>query len=449
MNELVQANARDLERELQWFRRVVDTRLKLYFGQESEESDIMEITPPDLVDSSSNWARLLHQYDFGIPERLMLLLALIPCINARTLDVFFIKNRTYDRPFTEFGGLYQESYQVFLPTVETLLFLLSANRLEQRFAFMKLFQPDHFLIRDHIVTLNKRNASDLLLTAELRISDEYLANLTYGEAYQPAFGIDFPAKEIQTELDWSDLVLAAETRRQLQEMEAWIKHGDTLLHDWGMSGKIRPGFRALFYGSSGTGKTVTACILGKTSGRKVYRVDLSMVVSKYIGETEKNLAKVFQQAENRNWILFFDEADALFGKRSDSNSAHERYANQEVSYLLQRMESFEGIVILALNLKENLDHTFAKEFEAIIHFPMPGSEERLRIWQLGISKKARLASNVDLEEVAGRFELSGGAIMNVIRYASLEALRKGSTEISLNNLRTGIRREFAKTRKLI
>ena len=446
---IITANARALELEFQWFRRVLDTRLKLYFGQEAEVDDIFGIAPPEMVDPASNWAALLLKYRPEAPERLALLLALAPRVEPRLLDVFFIQNAQFDRPFTEFGGLSGGSHRGFLPTGETLLFLLAADRLDRRFDAMRLFHPDHFFHRDNILSLEKTNPGDLSLDGALTLTDEYVAYLTHGEPLKPVFGTNFPAEEIHTELEWADLVLPPHTLNQVREMETWIEHGDTLLHDWGMAGKIRPGFRGLFYGKPGTGKTMTACLLGKTTGRPVYRIDLSMVVSKYIGETEKNLGRVFQQAESKNWILFFDEADALFGKRSETRSAHDRYANQEVAYLLQRIETFNGIVILATNLKDNVDEAFTRRFEAIIQFPVPGPEERLRIWRQGISPKARLEAEIDLRDFARRFEISGGAILNAVRYASLEALRNGSGEITLAALQQGVRRELVKEGKVV
>jgi SpoVK/Ycf46/Vps4 family AAA+-type ATPase len=214
-----------------------------------------------------------------------------------------------------------------------------------------------------------------------------------------------------------------------------------------MGAKLRPGYRSLFYGPPGTGKTMTACLLGKYTGRDVYKVDLALVVSKYIGETEKNLAKVFDQAQHKGWILFFDEADALFGKRSETKDAHDRYANQEVAFLLQRIESFDGIAILASNRRENLDDAFARRFESIIYFPMPGPAERLRLWRQGFSPQARLAETLDLERIAQEHALAGGAIMNVIRYASLQALKAGRDLIASEDIMQGIRREYAKEGK--
>lgn len=142
---------------------------------------------------------------------------------------------------------------------------------------------------------------------------------------------------------------------EIKEIETWLKYNDRLLEIWNLKGKIKPGYRVLFHGPPGTGKTLTACLLGKYTNRNVYRIDLSVVVSKYIGETEKNLSRLFDKADKKEWILFFDEADALFGKRTNVSDSHDKYANQEVSYLLQRIESHEGLIILASNMKSNLD----------------------------------------------------------------------------------------------
>ena len=185
-------------------------------------------------------------------------------------------------------------------------------------------------------------------------------------------------------------------------------------------------------------------MLGKSTGRDVYRIDLSKVVSKYIGETEKNLAKIFDLAQNRNWILFFDEADALFGKRTKVSSSHDKYANQEVSYLLQRIEEFPGVAILASNMRGNLDEAFSRRFQSFIHFPIPKPQERLQIWQKSFSKMSKLEKDIDLNEISEKYEISGGGVMNVIRYSSLLALSRKSNEILLSDLETGIKKEFQK-----
>jgi AAA+ superfamily predicted ATPase len=445
MHAAIQQNAIDLGHELTWFSQVLDTRFKLYFGHESEYRDVFEITPPDLSGSESQYADFVRKYDLSMAERTALVLGLVPHIRPQLLDLFFTKNKTFDRPFSEFGG--SSSGGNFVPTGETLAFIIAGNDLESRFELQSLLAGDHFFSQHDILRLTPAGNDAPSLKSPLRLSDEYLSLFTAGRSRRPDFGVNFPARHIQTQLTWDDLVLHPGTREQVEEIETWLSHGETLLHDWGMASKLRPGYRSLFYGPPGTGKTMTACLLGKSTGRDVYKVDLSLVVSKYIGETEKNLAKVFDQAQHKDWVLFFDEADALFGSRSDTKDAHDRYANQEVSFLLQRIETFDGIAILASNLRENLDDAFSRRFESIIYFPMPRPEERLRLWQQGFSPQAELESSVDLESIAKQYTLSGGSIMNVIRYASLQALKAGGNIVTLDDLLTGIRRELAKEGK--
>lgn len=440
----LQHNAHTLQAELQWFTQVLDTRFKLFFGQEIEHNSVFEIAPPDLRDSSSQYAKIVQHYQFSFAERCLLILALIPDVQPRLLDVFFIKNKTFDRRFTEFGGIREGTEGDFIPTGETLIFILAGLDLEVRFDLQVLFSRDHVLSKHNILRLDSKNAKHSLLKAPLRISEEYLSWFTTGESFQPHFSQHFPARHLRTKMDWEDLVLHPGTLGMVKEIESWIKHGQTLMQDWEMGKKLRPGYRALFYGPPGTGKTMTACLLGKATGHEVYRVDLSTVISKYIGETEKNLARVFDMAEHKRWILFFDEADALFGKRSETKDAHDRYANQEISYLLQRIETFGGIAILASNLKDNLDKAFSRRFESIIYFPMPGPKERHRLWKQGFSPKSTLAPELNLQQIAKNYELSGGAIMNVVRFASLKALDRGGETIHMQDVIQGIRREFAK-----
>ena len=241
---------------------------------------------------------------------------------------------------------------------------------------------------------------------------------------KPRFSAEFPAEYIETQMDWDDLVLHPGTLRQIREIENWIKHNDTLLHDWGMKKRIKPGYRALFYGPPGTGKTLTATLLGKHTGKDVFRIDLSRVVSKYIGETEKNLSRLFDKAENKNWILFFDEADALFGKRTDIRDAHDKYANQEVAYLLQRIESYNGLVILASNQRANIDDAFVRRLQNIIQFPMPRPEERYEIWRKTFPPQIAIADDIDWRHIAARHELTGAGILNVTHFCAVDVLAK-------------------------
>ena len=210
---------------------------------------------------------------------------------------------------------------------------------------------------------------------------------------------------------------------------------------------LKKGYRALFHGPPGTGKTLTASLLGKHYEKEVFRVDLSLVVSKYIGETEKNLSHLFAKAETKGWILFFDEADALFGKRSNVKDAHDRYANQEIAYLLQRVENYDGLVILASNLKSNIDEAFLRRFQSIVHFPMPNATERLQIWKKVCPSVFKLEEGNMLSVVAKKYKLSGAAIINVMQYCCLKTLDRTDNLLRQKDLIMGIKREFVKEEK--
>jgi hypothetical protein len=442
----------DLERELAWFTQVLDLRFRLYFavahdreatsGEPIEPSTIAELPPPAFADSSSAWASFIREHTPDPTERLALILALVPHLRPQLLDVFFSKNATFDRRFTEFGGTRIDDE--FEPTGETLAFVLGGGSLEARLAASRVLDPDHPFVRNDVVRPVPLTREQPVMKAPLRISTEYLGLFTTNARPRPTLGADFPAHRITTSLEWSDLVLHPGTLRQIAELQTFITHAHTLMHDWGMAARLRPGYRALFHGPPGTGKTMSAALLGKLTGRDVYRIDLSLVVSKYIGETEKNLGRVFDRAQQREWILFFDEADALFGKRSETKDAHDRYANQEVAYLLQRIEGFDGIVILASNLRDNLDDAFTRRFESIVYFPVPRPPERLRLWTQGFPAKAKLDPSVDLDAIARDHDLSGGAIINVIRQVSLTAIAEGERAITREDMVLAIRRELAK-----
>lgn len=442
------ANGASLERELDWLSRSITHRIQAYFGQADTGQD--RPTPPLLDDDLSLFARTLAENGLDADERLVLALALAPHLRPQALDPFLMKNNLYDRGFSEFGGLQMPGHAGFWPSLETALFLLAGDDLARRFKALALFGQDHPLPTLGLLTLEHVSPGPSGQGSRaLVVGEDHLQRFTQGAHYRPGFSAAFPARRITTGLEWSDLVLAGHILDEVEEIRAWIEHRRTLLEDWQLGRKIKPGFRCLFHGPPGTGKTLTASLLGKATGLDVYRVDLSLVISKYIGETEKNLAGVFDRAQHGDWILFFDEADALFGKRTQTSSAHDRYANQEVAYLLQRIEEFPGVAILATNLKGNLDEAFARRFQSMIYFPMPDAEERLRLWKGAFSQSSRLESAVDLERIAKEFELAGGAIINVVRHASLMALRRGSNLIHLQDIRAGIRRELRKDGKLV
>ncbi|HEY3341918.1 MAG TPA: ATP-binding protein, partial [Anaerolineae bacterium] len=257
------------------------------------------------------------------------------------------------------------------------------------------------------------------------------------------------AQKVPPVYSWDDIVLPASAMRQLREAYATLKQRHVVLSDWGFERKMAlgKGTAILFSGPSGTGKTMAAQILAHELGLDLYKVDLSTLVSKYIGETEKNLSQIFKEAQTSNAILFFDEADALFGKRSEVKDAHDRYANIEVAYLLQRVEEYDGAVILASNLNQNIDDAFRRRLRHLIEFPFPDAEHRERIWRVAFPGQAPLAANVDFTFLARQFELSGGNIRNAAFAAALIAAQEGSS-IGMQQLVLAVLREMQKMGKL-
>lgn len=304
-------------------------------------------------------------------------------------------------------------------------------------------------MKEQILSLSDTESHLPALNGILSLSQSWVNYFITGEHLQLENSATFPAQKITTNLNWEDVVLDDLVMEQVMEISTWMEHGDTLMNNWGLYKKIKPGYRALFYGPPGTGKTLTATILGKASGREVYKVDLSMIVSKYIGETEKNLSRIFDIAQHKNWILFFDEADALFGKRTATNNSNDRHANQQTAYLLQRIEDFPGIIILASNLKANMDEAFTRRFQSVIHFTMPTPSERYQLWKNAFSGMCTLDPAIDLYKISEDYEIAGGAIINILRYCALAAIRRNSTVVAQEELLTGLRREFKKENKTV
>src|SRR5262245_4720618 len=437
-----------LVRSFRQFELILEQRLRAHFSKgpshERAATAVESPRPPD----DSPFGRFVREHACDDESRLLVLLALAPRMKPDFFDRLLqsILPSAGDHP--QVGGMRGRQHRGFIPTGDTALFLLAGDDLDARARWQTLLCGDHPLVQKGIVYLEEPVDSDPPMSGRLVLDSDYAERFVSGKVRAPRLSMRFPAQRLDTALGWDDVVLPPRTLTEIRGLENWIRRGDVLMNQWNMRHKLRPGCRALFFGPPGTGKTLTATVLGKVTERQVYRVDLSSVVSKYIGETEKNLAGLFDRAEHKEWILFFDEADALFGKRTQVRDAHDRYANQEVSFLLQRIETYNGLVILASNLANHVDEAFARRFEHVVHFPMPRQNERLLIWKKGLPVPASLEPGVDLTQIAMRHELSGGTIMNVIRYASLQAIARGETVLRQQDLLDGIRREYTKENRL-
>lgn len=438
-------NARDLALELEWFENVLQLRSQINAGVAGPGVTVFDIAPPDITASNSAYAEFVRTCSLNFEERFLLVLSMAPHIKPQALDVFLVQNTATGQIFTEFGGRKGKIFNGFLPTAETFLFMLASNDLATRFRLMKLFDASHVFWSQNVLETDSLDPAEPRTSIPLSLSLPFLELFTTGDQSLPRFSQEFPAQLLRTAMDWSDLILPPDTFEKLGSIYTWLTHYNTLMNDWGMARKLKPGYKALFYGPPGTGKSLAATLLGKQMRRDVFRIDLSKIISKYIGETGKNLARVFDRAENRGWILFFDEADSLFGKRTQISDSHDRYANQETSFLLQRIEEYNGLVILATNFRHNLDDAFVRRFQSIIEFPIPGAEERHALWKNGFSERAVLEDKLDLRELAQKFEIPGGLIMNVIQHSSLQALRRGTVTIRRSDVYEGVKIELMKS----
>jgi hypothetical protein len=432
-----------LSLEAEWIKALVLERVS------RPEEDILHfsrLSAAPAMDPLHFWGRYLLDCGADVVERVALGLSLLAPLAPNDLleCASLLSGPDAVDDFHLHGVTVSEKNKLPVPTLQTLLVLLAGTNAAARRKYLQLFSDGHRFFKLDVLRLGRDETAGSLLGRAIYPSPDLLNMVLAGSIQVPAFGPEFPAKLIETQAGWSDLILEAPTLAKVQEIAHWIQHERTIMDVLGMRKKIRPGYRALFYGPPGTGKTFTCALLGKSAGLPVYRVDLSMVVSKYIGETEKNLASVFNHAEKHKWILFFDEADALFGKRTAVSDARDRFANQEVSYLLQKVEEYDGVVILATNFKGNIDPAFSRRFENIVHFPMPTAKERALIWEATLPPKLPLEAGMDVQKLAEKYDLSGASIVDAVRAAVLLAVAAGRKEISKGDLMEGIQREYFK-----
>ena len=426
---------------------LIQARIKTHFaGLKSNSTYFL----PTFRGGMDPLSRFVRKNKFGAEEHYLLLIALAPHIRPEFFDRFIQEALPQPGDFPLIGGVRGKQFRGFLPTGETVLFLLAGEDwVSRQELFHRIFSPEHRFSKEKIVWLEAPPEGEPLMSGKLILNRSLVTYFSTGKEHLPHYSSHFPAQQLKTAMQWDDAVLSQQIQQQIDEMRSWLRHSKQLMKRYGMGKKFGPGYRALFFGPPGTGKTLCATLLGKEFKKHVFRVDLSSVVSKYIGETEKNLATLFDEAENKNWILFFDEADALFGKRTQVKDAHDRYANQEVSFLMQRIETFSGLVILASNLKGNIDEAFARRFQTMIYFSYPTPEEQVVIWQKAFPQKLQPDPSIDLRILAQRYKLSGANVMNIVHYCCLNAIANKKKCISQELLNRGIHRELSKEGKTL
>ncbi|RYD70107.1 MAG: AAA family ATPase, partial [Sphingobacteriales bacterium] len=281
VNEQASVNANVLAEELVWFEKVLQLRSAINAGSVSSDTTVFEARPPDLSTSEAAYGKFIIENTLGFNERFLLFLAMVSQIKPQCLDIFLVQNPSTGQIFTEFGGRKGNIYSGFLPTAETFLFLLAADNLALRFELMKCFDAQRPLFALNVLEYEPLPPGEPISSIPLHINKNWFEEFTTGERSRPRFSSEFPAHLIETDMEYTDLVLPSHTANQLELLNAWLAHSNVMMNELGLKNKMKPGFRTLFYGSPGTGKSLAAAVLGKKHNLPVYRIDLSKIVSKY------------------------------------------------------------------------------------------------------------------------------------------------------------------------
>lgn len=452
-----------LHQELNWLEGVLSVRDNFFRASEkifSFEALLrqVETAPPinPIEFRPSRYAALLEEVfsrtqdniilqDFDITEgtirfiqyaeRIVLLLAMCPYLRPELLDCFRVQD-DLGREIVEFGGIHSSaSFRGFLPTGETAMHILAGNDLRKRALVQAVINPQHYLFRQGILSLSRTMGNEPPLSSQLILSDEYIDRLVRGKDYVPQYNESFPATILKTDKTWDDLFLNEREGEMVAQARQWVKNYDNVR---GIVGdKAMKGYRVLLYGPPGTGKTLTLALLGQATGKPLYRINISNIVDKYVGETSKKLEMLFLQAANKDWVLFFDEADALFGKRTSTSSAQDRYANQEVSYLLYKFEEYEGMIFLSTNKGVDLDEAFSRRFDTQIRYSDPDEFTRRRLWEhLFINRQIfDLDPAIKVSELAENIQVTGAWIEKFRNYCVLQTVSKGNNSLSAAEFR--------------
>jgi DNA replication protein DnaC len=432
-------HVRNLEQEMLWLEACLRRRINIEQGKEQDESFPQ---PPHLESQDSAYGDFVNKNDLNEGERMVLAVALAPHLPPHSLNVFF-QNKPLQLQSKIARG---EAGLSFVPTAETALWILTGKNLKERVKYTSIFKTSHIFYKQSVIEIGETHKNESIYDGVLSLSPSYRDLFVENQYSEPRFSADFPAHLLTTKLEWDDLMLMPATQARLDEVKAYLHHYDTLVNKWAMQKHSKPGCRILFYGDSGTGKTLAATLLGKLLKRQVFRVDISAVTSKYVGETTKRLESLFNTAESKGWIIFIDEGDALLGQRKsmDTNSNNSHYANQDTAFLLQRIETFDGIVVVATNFKNNIDQAFTRRFQAMVRFQLPDSDLQYKLWQENLPKECPLSSSIDLKALIQRHPLSPAAIINVIFRVCILTLQKGITTISQEDLLMCIKDEELK-----
>jgi len=409
--------------ELDWLAGIIEQRTN------ARLNDIpINDTPIELFElEEGTYFELVNKFNLGLAERMVLGLTVLVNLKPEVFDRFLIANPETGKPFREYGGIIDKQTFQFKPTLRTAIYLLSGGDSLKFVYYQNILRSNNRLFTEQIVNLySVGEHHNYLPDSLIQLDSAYVDYLFAGEIPRLDSGNNFPAKLLETNKTFEDLVLKESAKKQLEPALNYVKVQQKLYANNEVGNKIKKGFVLLLHGPPGTGKTLTASIIGNELKTQVYQIDSSLVVSKYIGETEKNLERVFKRLEGKNCILFFDEADAMFGKRTEVQDSKDRYANQGVSYLLQRMEKFDGLIILATNYEKNFDDAFKRRILTKIHIGRPGVEERIKLWSNALPDGYSYQSKKLVEALSKHFDFTGANIAVVVKMSVEKAFSEGA-----------------------
>lgn len=404
--------------EVEWLREVIELRNKeQLMGDFSREIDLTLSLP---IPQPGNYSKLIEKYKLDYVGRVILVLAVAAEYDQSVFAPLMRLNPESMQLDILVGGQFDKTKNMFMPTFQTALFVLSGNNRMLRAKYSAQLCDGHILLDEQILySANLNGLLEHLTQGIIEIDESYYRYLLTGNKPRLDHGKYFPAELKKTAKSFDDIVLSDALRNKFTPVIYYMLSAQNNYYTE-VNHRFNKGYVVMLYGPPGTGKTYVTTILGNTFGKDVYRVDLSRVVSKYIGETEKNLKLLFDRLQGKDCLLFFDEADAIFGKRSEVEDAKDRFANQEISYLLQRVEEFDGLTVLCTNFENNLDDAFQRRINVKIHMTRPREPERRKLWEYYLPEGFDWINNRLLDYLSESYEFTGAHIKNILEMVTLQ-----------------------------
>lgn len=421
-NEALHAQA--LEMELEWLATVINARLRQHFEQKPDELLLpAPVHPPESALSS-----LLSESAFVQPERLVLALAIAPHLRPEILDALFVQNQNLNRGFTEFGGVKGIAHGGFIPTGETAAFLMAGTSLHKRFELMRILGPEHQFRQRNILNLAPSEKGEPALSGRLAISDEWLKRLCGGTVAKPNLSSEFPAALCTTPLGFGQLVVDAKTQEQLKFLLSWNQRNVEWMHTVGCQAQYKHGLVASLHGPAGVGKTLSATLLGKQSVADVYKVDLIRVSGGDTAQIQSGLARLFEMATARRWILLFENSDVLMENTGSATQA------SNVACLRHHLKGFAGLALLESRRPLDAESAHMDPVDVVVKFEWPDYGQRLQLWQAHLPEE-KVGGYVRMEDLAQCFKFTGAQIVDVVYRASLKAAQRHDPLVYASDLR--------------